>query len=67
MGQGCCRCRHVCYAQVFLGTGEALSTRVYRRQAPLPDGVSAGVHVMAHGGSVAVTEGAAYLMGSIWT
>ena len=65
--KGCSSQRRVSAAQVFLGTGEALSTRVYRRQAPLPDGVSAGVHILAHGGSVTVSEGAAYLMGSIWT
>jgi hypothetical protein len=53
--------------QVFLGTGEALSTRVYRRRPPRQDGVSAGVHVLAHGGPVEVAHGAGYLMTSIWT
>ena len=52
--------------QVFLGTGEALSTRVYRRQPPQMNGISAGVHILAHGGPVEVIEGAAYLMSSIW-
>ena len=53
--------------QVFLGTGEALSTRMYRRRPPRLDGVSAGVHVLAHGGPVEVAHGAGYLMTSIWT
>ena len=53
--------------QVFLGTGEALSTRIYRRQPPRHDGITAGVHVIAHRGPVELIEGAAYLMSSIWT
>lgn len=52
--------------QVFLGTGEALTSRVYRRQPPSPEGVSAGVHIVAHGGPVVVSSGHAYLMKSIW-
>ena len=58
--------RRAVVLQVFVGSGEALATRVYRRQPPEPNGVMAGVHLVAHGGPLQVVSGEAYLMGSIW-
>lgn len=52
--------------QVFVGSGEALTTRVYRRQPPDADGVTAGVHLVAHGGPLQVVSAEAHLMDSIW-
>ena len=51
--------------QVFLDTGEALSTRVYRRVPP-PAAKGAGIALVAHGGSATVINAQAYEMGTIW-
>jgi hypothetical protein len=55
---------HSCL-EVFAGSGEVLSTRVYRG-AP-PEGARAsGVEFVAFGGAALLTRVAAYEMGSAW-
>lgn len=51
--------------QVFLGSGEALTTRVYKRAPPCASG-AAGVFLVAHGGDAVVSAGEAFTMNSIW-
>lgn len=51
--------------KVFLGTGETLCTRVYRRVPPAA-AKGAGIALVAHGGIVALTDAQAYEMRSIW-
>lgn len=51
---------------MFVGSGEALATRIYGRQSPEAHGVVAGVHIAAHGGPVEVISSEAYLVGSLW-
>ncbi len=50
---------------MFLGTGETLSTRVYRR-APPASAKGPGIALVAHGGMAAVKDAQAFEMGSIW-
>lgn len=52
--------------QVFLDTGETLSTRVYRR-APPATAEGAGIALVAHGGIVELTDAQAYEMRTIWS
>ena len=50
--------------EVYLGTGEVLSTRIYRGDAP--KGADAGVDFVAFGGKARVTQVEAWEMNSIW-
>ena len=50
---------------MFLGSGEALTTRVYKRAPPRASG-AAGVFLVAHGGDAVVSAGEANNMNSIW-
>ncbi|KAL4855527.1 Acid beta-fructofuranosidase 4 [Chlorella vulgaris] len=55
---------HSC-VEVYTGTGEVLSTRIYRGQAP--EGITdAGISFIAFGGVAQVKHCAAYEMGSAW-
>jgi hypothetical protein len=55
---------HSC-VEVYTGTGEVLSTRVYRGQAP-EDATDAGIDFVAFGGAAIVEEVSAWEMGSAW-
>lgn len=50
--------------EVYLGTGEVLSTRIYRGNAPR--GADAGVDFVAFGGKARVAQVEAWEMNSIW-
>lgn len=50
--------------EVYLGTGEVLSTRIYRGDAPR--GADSGVDFVAFGGKARVTRVEAWEMSSIW-
>jgi hypothetical protein len=52
--------------QVFLGSGETLCTRVYRRIAP-DAAKGAGIALVAHGGTVQLSGAQAYEMRTIWS
>lgn len=52
--------------QVFLGTGETLCTRMYRRVPPAA-AKGAGIALVAHGGMMELTEAQAYEMRTIWS
>mmetsp|Transcript_3104 Transcript_3104/g.8988 ORF Transcript_3104/g.8988 Transcript_3104/m.8988 type:complete len:620 (+) Transcript_3104:733-2592(+) len=52
--------------EVFLGTGEALTTRVYKRSPPSAGSGAAGVFLTAHGGTAVIAAGEAFAMNSIW-
>ena len=52
--------------QVFLGSGETLCTRVYRRMAP-DAARGAGIALVAHGGTVHLPSAQAYEMRTIWS
>lgn len=50
--------------EVYLGSGEVLSTRIYRGEAP--QGADAGIDLVSFGGSAKVVSVQAWEMGSIW-
>jgi hypothetical protein len=50
--------------EVYLGSGEALSTRIYRGDAP--KGADSGVDFVAFGGKARVKQVEAWEMASIW-
>ena len=50
--------------EVYLGTGEVLSTRIYRGDAPR--GSDSGVDFVAFGGKARVSHVEAWEMNSIW-
>jgi hypothetical protein len=52
---------HSC-AEVFLGTGEALATRVYRGRPPL--GADAGLELVSYGGVARLERLEAWEMGA---
>jgi hypothetical protein len=64
-GAGLTTC-FVQHVQVFLGSGETLCTRVYRRVPP--EAVKgAGIALVAHGGTVELSSAEAYEMRTIWS
>eukprot|EP00803_Ostreobium_quekettii_P007954 evm.model.scf_929.2 EVM.evm.TU.scf_929.2 scf_929:6204-10003(+) len=54
---------HSC-VEIFTGTGDVLSTRVYRGSAPA--GADSGIDFVAFGGSATLARVAAYEMSTIW-
>lgn len=54
---------HSC-VEVYLSTGEVLSTRVYRGTPP--PNADAGIDLIAYGGTARVERLEAWEMGSIW-
>ncbi len=54
---------HSCM-EVYLSSGEVLSTRVYRGHPP--DGADAGIDFVAYGGSAEVKRAEVWEMRSIW-
>lgn len=57
---------HSCI-EVFTGTGEVLSTRVYRGRQPLVDGeTDAGIEFVAFGGAAILEKVSAYEVESAW-
>ena len=50
--------------EVYLGSGEVLSTRIYRGEAP--HGADAGIDLVSFGGSAKVVAVHAWEMSSIW-
>lgn len=52
--------------EVFLDTGEALTTRVYHRTVPAASPDTAGIFLVAHDGDAAVVSAQAAQMNSIW-
>lgn len=54
---------HSCM-EVYLSSGEVLSTRVYRGYPP--DGADAGIDFVAYGGSAEVKRAEVWEMRSIW-
>lgn len=55
---------HSC-VEVYTGTGETLSTRIYRGQAP-EGATDAGISFLAFGGTALVRRCSCYEMGSAW-
>jgi hypothetical protein len=55
---------HSC-VEVYTGTGETLSTRIYRGQAP-EGATDAGISLLAFGGTALVRRCSCYEMGSAW-